>query len=1090
MASATTPSRPTPLLEVDRPANPWVPLGLLGLLILVLVGGAFGAYAHVTATAAAGQDTYFVFRRFEMPVKLFGREFDPYWFWLPILVPTLILGLVYVVWMYIRDSRTVGPWWATFLGVLRAIVYVILALVFLLPALQTWEKYEARSRVLLLVDLSGSMNVTDEQPSESTPPEKLPTRLNKVAEFLTDSERKFLPGLLEKNPVVLYGFGGSLDDDPVTFQKGDRPWTAEEWNAWLKLDPKSWLLAGLSPAGQDLVRSSAAFQGEAGQTPTEWASAWLAQPDGDAIPAGLGEEDKARLLAKRARLPKKLELRAQVLNATNVGDSVLAAVNREINNMLAGVIVLSDGRSNQGSTQAFEELRARLSKARVPLFAVIVGEDRPPIQIRITDLQVPEQTPPDEKFPVRVEVDGEGLPEEQVTVFLDVYRPKAEKPSVVLQAVGKFVPGEPPHAQVEFQIDPASDQFAPFRNPDAPKPELEEGEWRFVARVPRDKREAFVGKEHVSDPATVSIVKKPLRILLASGGGHDYQFLRTMLVREVDRKRAELSVYLQTGIREGERVQDVDPHRLLTHFPDHLRVEDDPTEKPEEKYYNLAQYDLIIAIDLDWTQVPTEHLALLQRWVETQAGGLIVAAGPIHTYQLARGVNLEKLKPIVDLYPVVLEDSRLQGLGIDRSTAEPWRLNFPGATADMEFLKLDDERAEPLAGWDEFFGQKGGTRRGFYNFYPVKTVKPGATVIATFSDPRARLTDGREQPFLVMQPFGKGKVIYIGSPETRRLRQPREVFFERFWTKLGRYAASGTATRVTRRGVLVMGRQFTAGSYVRLEAQLFGPTLEALPPTARPEATLTPPAGVTLAAPKFTLQPKPSQGEWTGWFQGRYLVTVPGEYRIDVHIPGSGDTLTSKFLVKEANPELDNTRPDFAAMWQLAGDLGDLRAGDEEKNQLKRRLKSYRPEAPAAGADRESHRLFFDLKSADAIPPVLTTDLKIQRSRGPVDDLWASGPELSLSGTSTTVAFSRWLLKLLGLGLIGVAIYLFTQRQTMWAIVSLVGSGAMFLGDVVLNQVASELLAAEKPMLLPTVLLVVVGLLSIEWLTRKLLRLA
>ena len=38
--------------------------------------------------------------------------------------------------MYVKDSRGVGPCWATFLGLLRGAVYVILALVFLLPAWQ------------------------------------------------------------------------------------------------------------------------------------------------------------------------------------------------------------------------------------------------------------------------------------------------------------------------------------------------------------------------------------------------------------------------------------------------------------------------------------------------------------------------------------------------------------------------------------------------------------------------------------------------------------------------------------------------------------------------------------------------------------------------------------------------------------------------------------------------------------------------------------------------------------------------------------------------------------------------------------------
>src|SRR5207244_1557542 len=101
----------------------------------------------------------------------------------------------------------------------------------------------------------------------------------------------------------------------------------------------------------------------------------------------------------------------------------------------------------------------------------------------------------------------------------------------------------------------------------------------------------------------------------------------------------------------------------------------------------------------------------------------------------------DKLKLILDLFPVTLQDSRLQNLGAERAATEPWRLNFPGATAEMEFLKLDEEAKDPLTAWEQFFTgtTKAETRdaptiRGFYSYYPVESVKPSSTVIATYSD--------------------------------------------------------------------------------------------------------------------------------------------------------------------------------------------------------------------------------------------------------------------------------------------------------------------------------------------------------------------
>src|SRR5262249_37993163 len=139
---------------------------------------------------------------------------------------------------------------------------------------------------------------------------------------------------------------------------------------------------------------------------------------------------------------------------------------------------------------------------------------------------------------------------------------------------------------------------------------------------------------------------------------------------------------------------------------------------------------------------------------------------------------------ILDLYPVVLQDNRI--LDLERNSADPWRLNFPGATPEMEFLKLDEkedkEATSRLPGWAEFFNgddpnaKEGPPVRGFYSYYPVEKAKEGAIVAATFTAPRARLLSGQEQPYLVLDLFSrKGRTVWLGSAEMWRLRQYREA---------------------------------------------------------------------------------------------------------------------------------------------------------------------------------------------------------------------------------------------------------------------------------------------------------------------------
>ena len=270
---------------------------------------------------------------------------------------------------------------------------------------------------------------------------------------------------------------------------------------------------------------------------------------------------------------------------------------------------------------------------------------------------------------------------------------------------------------------------------------------------------------------------QPTRVLLfASAATREYQFVRNLLGREAAKKHVHLSVYLQlppgrTEPREGVE-QDA---TLLKQFPD-----------------KLAGYDVIVAFDPDWNQLSDDQQKLIARWVEV-GGGLIVVAGPVNTYQLARKADADKLKTVRDLYPVVPGDSRLQKP--DDHPEATFALHFPLKDKSPAFLKLDPDGKGPLAGWDEFFfgnreeHKESDLERGFFAAYPVEALKPAATVLAAFADPKAKLSDGAEAPFLVEQSYGKGRVVYLGSGEMWRLRQCREAFHDRFWSGLIRYAA-------------------------------------------------------------------------------------------------------------------------------------------------------------------------------------------------------------------------------------------------------------------------------------------------------------
>ena len=144
--------------------------------------------------------------------------------------------------------------------------------------------------------------------------------------------------------------------------------------------------------------------------------------------------------------------------------------------------------------------------------------------------------------------------------------------------------------------------------------------------------------------------------------------------------------------RGGEKrsgiVQNVDAERMLDDFP--VKRKASPGEK--ERFKALSSYDVIIAFDPDWTQLSKEQLKMVSEWVENDGGGLIFVAGDMNTLELARPVprgakaDTHPLLYIRDMLPIVLEDSRKT----DQETEELRRLQFPQATSEMVFMRLDE----------------------------------------------------------------------------------------------------------------------------------------------------------------------------------------------------------------------------------------------------------------------------------------------------------------------------------------------------------------------------------------------------------------
>jgi hypothetical protein len=1009
--------------------------------------------------------------------------------WIVFTCAAFVLGTVFAILMYIRDCRSIRWPVAAALAALRVLVYAILCTVFLLPAVQTWERVEKKSRVVILLDVSPSMTTISDEvgPTASRKPK---FRMTHVLDFLTDDKVAFIQKLTAKNPVVVYRFSNRLDEDAQHFGRDESGFSRAEWEAFAAYDFKPFLLRALSPEGREALANSAAWEGARPGT-AAWAESWLARPEEEVIPAGIPEADAAALKADRTKLAARVNTAKTILQGTNVVDSVTAAVNREATNMVQGVIVISDGRSNLGSDSGFAELKERATREKIPIFTVAVGEDRQAAAIAITDLQAPDSTPPDEGFKVVVEADGVNLAGQEVEVMLDLFlpgkNPKEDRPDFTLDDRRRdkmqgtrepymltFAPGDPPHGQVEFVVDPAllpSELTVEATDAGTVKRVLKEGSWSAVARIKRNEKEAFPEAEHTLERPRIQVIKKPLRVLLiASGPSREYQALRTLLVREMQENRVELCILLQNeGGLLGNIVQDVPASRLLVRWPTKLdtsvkrKEAKDAKEQEEidkERFYNLNEYDLIIAFDPDLSELTKQQAEDLKLWVQEQGGGLIFVADQVNTYQLARVEANSRLSPILDILPVVPADSHvLRGRPIPRTPRRLYLHPIPGS----DLLKLDEEVAnDPVAGWERFFTDRPKyapvtdlsrelfPHRGFMRCYPVKEdgVKAGAAVLAEFAD-RGEFTPDSpsRRPWLVTNnPAAGWRTCYMASGEMHKTIGYDKELFNRFWVKLAKYMAAKRNVKAAR-GRVLLGEEYVSGGPIRVQARVLNQSSKPYPATG--PGSVDPKFRIVQLAPNgdekhigiYPMTPKQGPNEFDGYYQGQLLADPakfpPGDadkryrYRVVIDVPDSaGETIEGEFKIRLSDPEKDNTRPDLVAMRAMAGDVTADFAARLTNAEVRDKLLAGLP--AESGVQKLAFRL-GDAGLVALIPECMKTEEKESQNRGPVNDLWDKGFTLP-----------AWM--------------------TSWA--------------------------ASTPVTISYVLLLVVGLLCVEWLGRKLQRLA
>jgi hypothetical protein len=561
---------------------------------------------------------------------------------------------------------------------------------------------------------------------------------------------------------------------------------------------------------------------------------------------------------------------------TRLGEALDQLIRDQRNSPVSGIILASDGGQNAGAPPENAIELAR--EAHIPVFTVGVGSEKRPTTVRVADFRVPSRAFPGDKFVMHGSIQGRG--QSGITVDVQLYSREgdaAKDPtqrghgallatkSVALGTDGELVP-------VQFEQTP--DKLGPRT---------------YCLRVVPPQGD--LSQEEKFLEAEVDVVDRKNRVLLiASGPMRDYQYLRGALFRD---KSMTVDVYLQTA----QPGMSQESGKLLDEFP----------TKREE----LFNYDCIIGFDPDWTALKPEQVDLLEKWVGDEGGGLIVVAGPVFAGRGADSwVQDPTMNKIRNLYPVEFNRSIAMRGNVFYGSEEPWPLDFTREGRRADYLWLGDTYDASLAAWLQM--------QGVYSFCPVRAPKAAASVLARFSDPRTAQGD-KQPPYFVEQFYGAGRVFYMASGETWRLRRADPDYFDQLWTKLIRHISQGRLMRQSSRGTLLLGQdRYVVGNSVEVRAQLTAPNLG---PLIVPGVTVQVRNNGLVQKP-VALVPDPSRA---GMYQGQFQVLREGEYRLDLPVPNSGDEkLTRSFRVSVPKLEEENPQRNTALLKEIAAKTGGV----------------------------------------------------------------------------------------------------------------------------------------------------------------------
>lgn len=455
---------------------------------------------------------------------------------------------------------------------------------------------------------------------------------------------------------------------------------------------------------------------------------------------------------------------------SRLGKSVRDVLQSQRGRPTAAMILLSDGVTTEGKT--IGEVAQYARRKAVPIFAVGLGNDQSPRDVRIADLLVDEIVFVEDLVNFDFKIAASGYAGQSVTVRL---KQKDASGTEVIVA--------------EEAVELSEDGTAkPMRLTHRPQ---QSGDFDYTVEAVVLDGEA--NEKNNTQSQLVKVRDETIRVLLVQEyPSFEFRFLKRLLGRELTRSGNEKSFELTTVLQDADleyAEQDETAERVF------------PVSREE-----LFKYDVLIFGDVNPSYLSRSVMENIAAFVEQRGGGLVAISGPRHTPLAYRD------SPLATLFPI--DPNTAAAPPLDAVLEQPFAISPTRIGVTSPQMQLADNLVNSLQIWRSM--------PPLYWLIEAPDLRPGARVLA--DEPTRTGATGENLPLITMHFVGAGKVIFHAFDESYRWsRHPDgELYYARYWIQTMRYLSRSKLLGGSRTAELTTDREeYRRGDAVRIRVRFF-----------------------------------------------------------------------------------------------------------------------------------------------------------------------------------------------------------------------------------------------------------------------------